>query len=161
MNKEELDINLIKKYVYNDNSVSTEDKMLFVSLFNFYRKANRLNSLESIKNELNNYEYKIYNIDNKKMTEEEKIRLEIERIKRAKVTNPEVKHTVDETIKEIEELLNNKLYFSDSILQYIKKKIVELQILLKLDITFLQSAYDLFLEKYNNLKISEYNIRSK
>ena len=161
MNKEEIDINLIKKYVYNDNSVSTEDKMLFVSLFNFYKKANRLNSLESIKNELNNYEYKIYNIDNKKMTEEEKIRLEIERIKRAKVTNSEVKHTVDETIKEIEELLNNKLYFSDSILQYIKKKIVELQILLKLDITFLQSAYDLFLEKYNNLKISEYNIRSK
>ena len=36
MDKQELDINLIKKYIYNDNLVSTENKLLFVSLFNFY-----------------------------------------------------------------------------------------------------------------------------
>ena len=161
MDKQELDINLIKEYIYNDNLVSTEDKLLFVSLFNFYKKANRLNHLEDIEEELKKYEKKIYNIDDKEITEEDKIRLELVRIKRVKVINPEVKQTVNEIIKEIEELLNNKLYFSDSILEYIKKKIVELQILLKLDITFLKSAYDLFNEKYNNLKISEYNKRLK
>src|SRR5690625_2221186 len=153
MEKEALDINLIKKYIYNDNLASTEEKLLFVSLFNFYKKTNRLNKLEDVEDELNNYECKIYNVDDKKITEEDKIRLEIERIKRVKVTNPEIKHILEETIKEIEELLNNKLYFSDSIIQYIKKKIVELQILLKLDITFFKAAYDLFTEKYNNLKI--------
>ena len=159
MEKEALDINLIKKYIYNDNLASTEEKLLFVSLFNFYKKTNRLNKLEDVEDELNNYECKIYNVDDKKITEEDKIRLEIERIKRVKVTNPEIKHILEETIKEIEELLNNKLYFSDSIIQYIKKKIVELQILLKLDITFFKAAYDLFTEKYNNLKITEYNKR--
>ena len=128
MEKEALDINLIKKYIYNDNLASTEEKLLFVSLFNFYKKTNRLNKLEDVEDELNNYECKIYNVDDKKITEEDKIRLEIERIKRVKVTNPEIKHILEETIKEIEELLNNKLYFSDSILQYIKKILVELQI---------------------------------
>ena len=157
MENRNLDINLIKKYIYNNNSVSTEDKLLFVSLFNFYKKANRLNAIKGIDNELDAYEYKIYNFGEKRITEKDKIRLELERIKSVKIVSVEIKEIVNSTIMEIEELLSNKLYFSDSIVEYIKKKIVELQILLKLDITFLKSAYDLFLEKYNNLKISEYN----
>ena len=69
MEKEALDINLIKKYIYNDNLASTEEKLLFVSLFNFYKKTNRLNKLEDVEDELNNYECKIYNVDDKKITE--------------------------------------------------------------------------------------------
>ena len=161
MERKELDINLIKKYIYNDNLASPEDKLLFASLFNFYKKANTLNSLKDVGDELNNYEDKIYNFDDIRINEEDKIRLEIERIKRVNIMPPEIKKNVDETIKEIEELLNNKMYFSDSIMEYIKKKIVELQILLKLDITFFKAAYDLFKEKYDNLEITEYSKRSK
>lgn len=161
MNEKELDINLIKSYIYNDNLVSTEDKLLFVSLFNFYKKANKLNSFPDINNSLQLLEDKIYNNNNRKIGDEEKIRLEIERIKTIKVTNPKVKQIVTKTIKELEELLDNKVCFSASILEYIKKKMVELQILLKLDITFFKAAYDLFTEKYSNLKITEYNQKKK
>lgn len=161
MEKQELDINLIKEYIYKDNSVKPEEKLLFISLFNFYKKANRLNSFQSIEDELKKYEDKIYNIDNKTLTEEEKLRLEIEKIKRIRITDPEIKQIVDQTIKEIENLLNDKLYFSNDVIDYIKKKIIELQIVLKLDITFFKAAYDLFKEKYDNLKISEYNKRLK
>lgn len=161
MGNQKLDINLIKNYVYKDNLVPTEDKLLFVGLFNFYQKANRLNSFQSIEDELNKYEDKIYNNDNKKITEVDKVRLEIERIKGMKVTDPDVKQIVDKVINESEELLNNKLCFSTSILEYIKKKIVVLQILLKLDITFFKAAYDLFIEKYSDLKIKEYNKKLK
>ena len=160
MEKQELDINLIKEYIYKDNSVKPEEKLLFISLFNFYKKANRLNSFQSIEDELKKYEDKIYNIDNKTLTEEEKLRLEIEKIKRIRITDPEIKQIVDQTIKEIENLLNDKLYFSNDVIDYIKK-IIELQIVLKLDITFFKAAYDLFKEKYDNLKISEYNKRLK
>lgn len=161
MDKQELDINLIKEYIYKDNFVKPEEKLLFISLFNFYKKANRLNSFQSIEDELKKYEDKIYNIDNKTLTEEEKLRLEIEKIKRIRITDPEIKQIVDQTIKEIENLLNDKLYFSNDVIDYIKKKIIELQIVLKLDITFFKAAYDLFKEKYDNLKISEYNKRLK
>ena len=161
MDEQELDIKLIKNYMYNNNLISSEEKLLFASLFNFYKKVNKLYSFNTVREELKNYENKIYNIDDKMLTEEEKIRLEIERIKRAKVSSPKVKCIVDETIKEIEELLNNKLYFSESIVEYIKKKIVELQILLKINITFFQAAYDLFEGKYNNLNITEYDKKSK
>lgn len=161
MDKQELDINLIKEYIYKDNFVKPEEKLLFISLFNFYKKANRLNFFQSIEDELKKYEDKIYNIDNKTLTEEEKLRLEIEKIKRIRITDPEIKQIVDQTIKEIENLLNDKLYFSNDVIDYIKKKIIELQIVLKLDITFFKAAYDLFKEKYDNLKISEYNKRLK
>lgn len=161
MDKLELDINLIKEYIYKDNFVKPEEKILFISLFNFYKKANKLNSFQSIEDELKKYEDKIYNIDNKTLTEEEKLRLEIEKIKRIRITDPEIKQIVDQTIKEIENLLNDKLYFSNDVIDYIKKKIIELQIFLKLDITFFKAAYDLFKEKYDNLKISEYNKRLK
>lgn len=161
MDKLELDINLIKEYIYKDNFVKPEEKILFISLFNFYKKANKLNSFQSIEDELKKYEDKIYNIDNKTLTEEEKLRLEIEKIKRIRITDPEIKQIVDQTIKEIENLLNDKLYFSNDVIDYIKKKIIELQIVLKLDITFFKAAYDLFKEKYDNLKISEYNKRLK
>lgn len=161
MDKLELDINLIKEYIYKDNFVKPEEKILFISLFNFYKKANKLNSFQSIEDELKKYEDKIYNIDNKTLTEEEKLRLEIEKIKRIRITDPEIKQIVDRTIKEIENLLNDKLYFSNDVIDYIKKKIIELQIVLKLDITFFKAAYDLFKEKYDNLKISEYNKRLK
>ncbi len=161
MDKLELDINLIKEYIYKDNLVKPEEKILFISLFNFYKKANKLNSFQSIEDELKKYEDKIYNIDNKTLTEEEKLRLEIEKIKRIRITDPEIKQIVDRTIKEIENLLNDKLYFSNDVIDYIKKKIIELQIVLKLDITFFKAAYDLFKEKYDNLKTSEYNKRLK
>lgn len=161
MDKLELDINLIKEYIYKDNFVKPEEKILFISLFNFYKKANKLNSFQSIEDELKKYEDKIYNIDNKTLTEEEKLRLEIEKIKRIRITDPEIKQIVDQTIKKIENLLNDKLYFSNDVIDYIKKKIIELQIFLKLDITFFKAAYDLFKEKYDNLKISEYNKRLK
>lgn len=161
MEKLELDINLIKEYIYKDNFVKPEEKLIFISLFNFYKKANKLNSFQSIEDELKKYEDKIYNIDNKTLTEEEKLRLEIEKIKRIRITDPEIKQIVDQTIKEIENLLNDKLYFSNDVIDYIKKKIIELQIVLKLDITFFKAAYDLFKEKYDNLKISEYNKRLK
>lgn len=161
MDKLELDINLIKEYIYKDNFVKPEEKLIFISLFNFYKKANKLNSFQSIEDELKKYEDKIYNIDNKTLTEEEKLRLEIEKIKRIRITDPEIKQIVDQTIKEIENLLNDKLYFSNDVIDYIKKKIIELQIVLKLDITFFKAAYDLFKEKYDNLKISEYNKRLK
>ena len=157
-----VDKKVLLNYFKSSNSSTTELRCI-TNLYKSYVSIDKLidGENEENKRKLSEYENKIYMVDGNKLTEIQKIQLEINRIDRVLSENKgSISRTGVERINEELDILRKLLvdYSKDSdnlTLDYIKKKISILQAILGIKNNFLLATYQAFIEKYMNICIEQ------
>ena len=136
----------IQKFLQTDSVINDQSK-----IFPLYMIYQKITKLEKSGASLNELERKAYTLNNRTLSNKERICLEIKRIKyKIKETKPD--RDMIRTIIFLDNLSKKDIYNDKSIVNYIKKEIVKLQALLNLNITFFSAAKEAFIEE--NLKIN-------
>ena len=125
------------KSVLRDNAIKFPDKKI---IYNLYSVLSKLYD-----NDLTKYENDIYIINNKLLTDYERLGLEIESL--LKRVNDNQNNAVVREILILMKQAYDKGKLSSSLIAYFKKLITEIQIILGKDITFYSVAEELFDEK--------------
>ena len=125
------------KSVLRDNAIKFPDKKI---IYNLYSVLSKLYD-----NDLTKYENDIYIINNKLLTDYERLGLEIESL--LKRVNENQNNAVVREILILMKKAYDKGELSSSLIAYFKKLITEIQIILGEDITFYSVAEELFDEK--------------
>ena len=125
------------KSVLRDNAIKFPDKKI---IYNLYSVLSKLYD-----NDLTKYENDIYIINNKLLTDYERVGLEIESL--LKKVNENQNNAVVREILILMKKTYDKGELSSSLIAYFKKLITEIQIILGEDITFYSVAEELFDEK--------------
>lgn len=125
------------KSVLRDNAIKFPDKKI---IYNLYSVLSKLYD-----NDLTKYENDIYIINNKLLTDYERLGLEIESL--LKRVNENQNNAVVREILILMKQAYDKGKLSSSLIAYFKKLITEIQIILGEDITFYSVAEELFDEK--------------
>ena len=125
------------KSVLRDNAIKFPDKKI---IYNLYSVLSKLYD-----NDLTKYENDIYIINNKLLTDYERVGLEIESL--LKKVNENQNNAVVREILILMKKAYDKGELSSSLIAYFKKLITEIQIILGEDITFYSVAEELFDEK--------------
>ena len=125
------------KSVLRDNAIKFPDKKI---IYNLYSVLSKLYD-----NDLTKYENDIYIINNKLLTDYERLELEIESL--LKRVNENQNNAVVSEILILMKQAYDKGKLSSSLIAYFKKLITEIQIILGEDITFYSVAEELFDEK--------------
>lgn len=125
------------KSVLRDNAIKFPDKKI---IYNLYSVLSKLYD-----NDLTKYENDIYIINNKLLTDYERLGLEIESL--LKRVNDNQNNAVVREILILMKQAYDKGKLSSSLIAYFKKLITEIQIILGEDITFYSVAEELFDEK--------------
>lgn len=125
------------KSVLRDNAIKFPDKKI---IYNLYSVLSKLYD-----NDLTKYENDIYIINNKLLTDYERLELEIESL--LKRVNENQNNAVVREILILMKQAYDKGKLSSSLIAYFKKLITEIQIILGEDITFYSVAEELFDEK--------------
>ena len=127
------------KSVLRDNAIKFPDKKI---IYNLYSVLSKLYD-----NDLTKYENDIYinNNNNKLLTDQERVGLEIESL--LKKVNENQNNAVVREILILMKKAYDKGELSSSLIAYFKKLITEIQIILGEDITFYSVAEELFDEK--------------
>lgn len=127
------------KSVLRDNAIKFPDKKI---IYNLYSVLSKLYD-----NDLTKYENDIYinNNNNKLLTDQERVGLEIESL--LKKVNENQNNAVVREILILMKQAYDKGELSSSLIAYFKKLITEIQIILGEDITFYSVAEELFDEK--------------
>lgn len=125
------------KSVLRDNAIKFPDKKIIYNLYSVLSK--------SYDNDLTKYENDIYIINNKLLTDYERLGLEIESL--LKRVNENQNNAVVREILILMKQAYDKGKLSSSLIAYFKKLITEIQIILGEDITFYSVAEELFDEK--------------
>ena len=133
------------KSVLRDNAIKFPDKKI---IYNLYSVLSKLYD-----NDLTKYENDIYIINNKLLTDYERLELEIESL--LKRVNENQNNAVVREILILMKQAYDKGKLSSSLIAYFKKLITEIQIILGEDITFYSVAEELFDEKM--LKLTKDN----
>lgn len=145
------------KYITKTNIPSSEVNYLIKLYKNYkslydYTKGDIINN----QNKINALEDKIYTTNNQVLTEFDRIKLEIIKIKeKYQNCSSSKKALAYNYIIQIYNLINDKNFLNnpESIL-YVKKIIITIQLILDINITFLYTAYLFFIEKYRNLSLT-------
>ena len=125
------------KSVLRDNAIKLPEKKV---IYNLYSVLSKLYD-----NDLTKYENDIYIINNKLLTDYERLGLEIESL--LKRVNDNQNNAVVREILILMKQAYDKGKLSSSLIAYFKKLITEIQIILGEDITFYSVAEELFDEK--------------
>lgn len=125
------------KSVLRDNAIKLPEKKV---IYNLYSVLSKLYD-----NDLTKYENDIYIINNKLLTDYERLELEIESL--LKRVNENQNNAVVREILILMKQAYDKGKLSSSLIAYFKKLITEIQIILGEDITFYSVAEELFDEK--------------
>ena len=125
------------KSVLRDNAIKFPDKKI---IYNLYSVLSKLYD-----NDLTKYENDIYIINNKLLTDYERLGLEIESL--LKRVNDNQNNAVVREILILMKQAYDKGKLSSSLIAYFKKLITEIQIILGEDITFYSVAEEVFDEK--------------
>ena len=127
------------KSVLRDNAIKFPEKKV---IYNLYSVLSKLYD-----NDLTKYENEIYinNNNNKLLTDQERVGLEIESL--LKKVNENQNNAVVREILILMKQAYDKGELSSSLIAYFKKLITEIQIILGEDITFYSVAEELFDEK--------------
>jgi len=154
-NKNNFDKDIFFNYI-NNYKLKTEDVACLMRLYRVYILVNELKKENPDKSSdiLNQYEDKIYTVDGKKIPEMKRIELEISKISKKLIEKNNTitgVNKIQEDINELKKLLKDLSSIDKSLLEYIKKKISVMQAMLGLNNTFLESAYEAFLEKYRTI----------
>lgn len=148
-----VDKELVMYYLENNKDTMTlEEITSFAGLFKTYKMIDEAieGDYKKNKKEVLRYENSIYNINDKVLSNKERIDLEFKRL--TNKINNRIDLSEDEKDKLIKQLCvlidmsENEKYY-----EYIKKEISIIQAQLGLDNTFLSSAYEVFLEKYQEI----------
>ena len=146
-NNKDIDVRIIKKYLMTEKE---ELKLKsFLRLYSNYSKLANFNQ-----NQLENFENEIYTIENRSLSDKEKIKKEIITIKAAikKCNDKKVVDYVNDILNDIELIINYDDNVFEGYIPYLKKCICELQSILKLDINFYNTSCELFDNEYENVK---------
>lgn len=156
MEKENIDINVIKDYLNHENNKLRLKS--FLRLYSNYSKLAKFN-----KEELKSFENEIYNIDGKTLSDKEKIRKEIVTIKveLKKNNNKEITNYVNNILADVELIINYDDATFNGYISYLKKCICEIQSVLNLDINFYSSSCELFREEYQDIENVEHKVNIK
>ena len=125
------------KSVLRDNAIKFPDKKI---IYNLYSVLSKLYD-----NDLTKYENDIYIINNKLLTDYERLGLEIESL--LKRVNENQDNAVVREVLMLMKQAYDKGELSSGLIAYFKKLITEIQIILGEDITFYSVAEELFDEK--------------
>ena len=142
-----MDTEIVRKKVQElleKEDMSTNEKKILIKLYLLCSKLDKyfLITKKNKKDTLKAMENEIYNIDNKVLTDAEKVYLEYIYYKNLN------KPVLNDYIKYIERKIgDNKNNLSEQELEYLKELLVKIQILTNNDITFFNSSYEL-LNKY-------------
>lgn len=145
------------KYITKTNIPSSEVNYL-IKLYEKYKKLYDYTDGDIINNQnkINALEDEIYTINNQILSESDRIKLEIIKIKeKYQSCSSSKKALAYNYIKQIYNIINDKEFVNnpESIL-YVKKIITTIQLILDMNITFLYTAYLFFTEKYRNLYLT-------
>ena len=146
-NNKDIDVRIIKKYLMTEKD---ELKLkIFLRLYSNYSKLANFNQ-----NQLENFENEIYTIENRSLSDKEKIKKEIITIKAAikKCNDKKVVDYVNDILNDIELIINYDDNVFEGYIPYLKKCICELQSILKLDINFYNTSRELFDNEYEDVK---------
>ena len=137
LSKEDID-KYDKKIVYYLYSLLNNFDKKSLWLYNLDKKNtfNNMNSIEEI----------IYSIGDRKLTDIERISLALDSLEKNIKPDKESSKNILETIQLMRQILKNKAV-SPSLINYLKKLIVEMQIILGQDITFYSVAENLIKKK--------------
>ena len=142
-----MDTEIVRKKVQElleKEDMSTNEKKILIKLYLLCSKLDKYFSItkKNKKDTLKAMENEIYNIDNKVLTDAEKVYLEYIYYKNLN------KPVLNDYIKYIKgKIVDNKNNLSEQELEYLKELLVKIQILTNNDITFFNSSYEL-LNKY-------------
>ena len=156
MENKNIDINIIKGYLAEENN-----KIKLKSFLRLYSNYSKLSKFSD--EELENFENKIYTMDDKVLPDKERIKKEIVTIKSniKKSSNTEVVNYVNSILSNIDLILDYDDDVFNGYIPYLKKCICEIQTVLNLDITFYKSSCELFEEEYHNTKNVEHKVNIK
>lgn len=146
-NKYDVDINVVRDYLMSeDDNVKLRS---FLRLYSNYFKINKFSY-----DELQEFENEIYTIDGRVLTEKEKIKKECSLIEAAmkNVNDESIKDYVKRALKDIKAIEDYDDNVFEGYIPYLKKSICILQALLKLDINFYNTSYELFYNEYSSVK---------
>ncbi len=142
-----MDTEIVRKKVQElleKEDMSTNEKKILIKLYLLCSKLDKYFSItkKNKKDTLKAMENEIYNIDNKVLTDAEKVYLEYIYYKNLN------KPVLNDYIKYIKrKIVDNKNNLSEQEIEYLKELLVKIQILTNNDITFFNSSYEL-LNKY-------------
>lgn len=146
-NNKDIDIRIIKKYLMTE-----KDELKLKSFLRLYSNYSKLANFNQ--NQLENFENEIYTIENRSLSDKEKIKKEIITIKAAikKCNDKKVVDYVNDILNDIELIINYDDNVFEGYIPYLKKCVCELQSILKLDINFYNTSCELFDNEYENVK---------
>lgn len=146
-NNKDIDVRIIKKYLMTE-----KDELKLKSFLRLYSNYSKLANFNQ--NQLENFENEIYTIENRSLSDKEKIKKEIITIKAAikKCNDKKVVDYVNDILNDIELIINYDDNVFEGYIPYLKKCICELQSILKLDINFYNTSCELFDNEYENVK---------
>ena len=135
MENKNIDINIIKGYLAEEN-----DRIKLKSFLRLYSNYSKLAKFSD--EELENFENKIYTMDDKALSNKERIKKEIVIIKSSikKCNNTEIVNYVNSILSNIDLILNYDDDVFNGYIPFLKKCICEIQSVLDLDMTFYPSS---------------------
>lgn len=156
MENKNIDINIIKGYLAEEN-----DRIKLKSFLRLYSNYSKLAKFSD--EELENFENKIYTMDDKALSNKERIKKEIVIIKSSikKCNNTEIVNYVNSILSNIDLILNYDDDVFNGYIPFLKKCICEIQSVLDLDMTFYRSSCKLFEEEYHNAENVEHKVNIK
>ena len=147
-------------YIKTINIPSSEINYL-KKLYKIYKSLNKLtdNNINDNMIKIKDLENEIFIINDNILSQFDRIKIEIIKIKKVynKVDSKTQKNAYP-YIRKLYNILNNDNFSSnDDLVLYAKKLIVIIQLILGIQINFYYASYQVFLEKYRNLKLSTLN----
>lgn len=148
-----------ERYDFTNNSNISENNLLYLRrlyktyllVFNYVKGDITLN-----KENIDKLEDRIYTVNGKVLSDEDRIKLEFSRImKKVKDINLIKQKEVSSYIELLNSLLKDNL--SDDVVIYIKKIISLLQVMLDMPNSFLYASLLVFKEEYRNYEMSIYD----
>ena len=147
-------------YIKTTNISSNEINYL-KKLYKVYKSLNKITD-----NDINNniikiadLENEIYTVNNNILSQFDRIKIEIIKIKNVyNKADPLTQRNAFPYIRKLYNILNNDNFSSNEYLVlYAKKLVVTIQLILNIKINFYYASYQVFLEKYRNLELSNLN----
>lgn len=118
------------------DGVSEEQRVYMLTLYKLYSKFTKALGKEDIDAKLSRLEDKVYTVNARVLGNKDRINLEMRRIRQLDVDAKKA-HLVNDVLQEITDIMSIKDWDNIEVINYIKERLLYLQIMLKLDITFI------------------------
>lgn len=150
-------INTLLYSYFNNSNIKNNFMMLdektnryiISKLYAIFNKFFKLSGKNIDVGMLKDFEERVYTVNGFTLTNNQRIKYELSKIKSANNQKSEFEKDIYQLIEQVEKMIVN--LNNDDVIKEIKKIVVLLQILTSRSITFYETAYELFLEYCDNL----------